>query len=290
MQTGDRDEIQAIRDELESLRTEVRASRLGRRPPWAWPTRPKFIKPLTRIGVVALMLAMPLMVSASHQFTDVPTSHTFHTAISRLYGARLTTGCTATKFCPDANVTRGQMAAFLNRGLGRGAGTEFELNDDNWQSILDFGSVADVILTPGGAPLGTGHVWVAGTVTLWTSEIGVCPCEVQAYLDADNGGRSEMYFGMIGSDMGPANPDSTASRPYATTAVSISHLFTVESGAANQFLLMVRIVPTNPPTWGGFAHGYRGALQAIYLPFGANGGNAVFPPPQDYGPPEDTRP
>src|SRR5688572_14903283 len=123
MESGDRSEIQAIRAELAGLRTQLDAVSSTAGPSW-WTratSRPRLAKRLTRVALVGLMLALPVMVSASHVFNDVPTSHTFHTAISRLYGARLTSGCTATRFCPGANVTRGQMAAFLNRGLGRGA-------------------------------------------------------------------------------------------------------------------------------------------------------------------------
>jgi hypothetical protein len=291
MHPGDGDDIQVIRDELNDLRAELDAERSARgRPWWARAGQPKLGKRLAPMGLIALMLMLPVMVSASHQFSDVPTSHTFHTTISRLYGARLTTGCATGKFCPNANVTRGQMSAFLTRGLGRGAGREFVRHDDNWQSIVDFASVADVVMSPGGTGGGTAHVWVGGTVSIWTSEAGVCPCEVQAYLDADNGGRSELYVGMIGSDMAPADPQKSNSKPYATTAVSLSHLFTVDSGASNQFLLMVKIIPTKAPTWA-FAHGFRGTVQAIYLPFGAHGGNAVFPdPPISGGPPDDPRP
>ena len=49
-------------------------------------------------------------------FTDDETSS--HEAdINRLANAGVTTGCSATAFCPTTAVTRGQMAAFLHRGL-----------------------------------------------------------------------------------------------------------------------------------------------------------------------------
>jgi hypothetical protein len=40
--------------------------------------------------------------------------------IERLYGYGITTGCTGTprNYCPDASVTRGQMAIFLMRAFG----------------------------------------------------------------------------------------------------------------------------------------------------------------------------
>jgi len=59
---------------------------------------------------------------ASASFTDVPTGHPFFQYIEALRTSGVTTGCTATAFCPDASVTRGQMAAFLARALGLGYG------------------------------------------------------------------------------------------------------------------------------------------------------------------------
>jgi hypothetical protein len=71
------------------------------------------------IGVLAaLVLSVPTAVWASHQFTDVPDSHLFHTGISWMKDHNITVGCNPpanTKFCPDDNVTRGQMATFMKR-------------------------------------------------------------------------------------------------------------------------------------------------------------------------------
>ena len=49
-----------------------------------------------------------------HPFIDVAS---FEREISWLYREGITGGCTATRFCPSNAVTRGQMAAFLNRAL-----------------------------------------------------------------------------------------------------------------------------------------------------------------------------
>lgn len=51
-------------------------------------------------------------------FTDVPTSAQFFREIEALANSGITSGCTATTFCPDTPVTRRQMAAFLSRALG----------------------------------------------------------------------------------------------------------------------------------------------------------------------------
>lgn len=69
-------------------------------------------------GVIAALLAIPAIVYASHQFTDVSSSNTFHDDIAWLADNGITKGCnppTNTEFCPGDAVTRGQMAAFMRR-------------------------------------------------------------------------------------------------------------------------------------------------------------------------------
>ena len=51
-------------------------------------------------------------------FTDVPTSHPFFRFIETLVASGITAGCGGGNFCPDAPLTRGQMAVFLSIGLG----------------------------------------------------------------------------------------------------------------------------------------------------------------------------
>jgi hypothetical protein len=68
--------------------------------------------------LVAVALAVPLSVFASHQFTDVPSSNQFHNSIDWMKDNGITVGCNPpanTRYCPNDNVTRGQMAAFMKR-------------------------------------------------------------------------------------------------------------------------------------------------------------------------------
>ncbi len=53
-------------------------------------------------------------------FTDVPTSQLFYRAIESVLHAGITTGCTATTYCPGDQVTRAQMSLFLARGVAGG--------------------------------------------------------------------------------------------------------------------------------------------------------------------------
>ena len=54
----------------------------------------------------------------SATFTDVPTTHLFYQYIEALAAAGITSGCGGGNYCPDAAVTRGQMAVFLAKALG----------------------------------------------------------------------------------------------------------------------------------------------------------------------------
>jgi hypothetical protein len=72
-------------------------------------------------AVAAVALAALVAVGAaqaSHQFTDVPNGHPFHTEIGIFRDTNITSGCTATTFCPEDFVRRQAMAAFIDRALG----------------------------------------------------------------------------------------------------------------------------------------------------------------------------
>jgi hypothetical protein len=51
-------------------------------------------------------------------FTDVPATHIFYQYIEALAASGITAGCAAGQYCPDATLTRGQMAVFLSKALG----------------------------------------------------------------------------------------------------------------------------------------------------------------------------
>lgn len=74
-------------------------------------------EPVTR-GQMAAFLNRALDLPAAPQpsgFTD--TQGTFRDDIERLRAAGITNGCAPTRYCTDDPVTRGQMAAFINRAL-----------------------------------------------------------------------------------------------------------------------------------------------------------------------------
>ena len=75
------------------------------------------IKLVLATAVLAVVL-IPAGALAMHQFTDVPDSNIFHADIDWLADNGITLGCNPPsndRYCPGANVTREQMAAFMRR-------------------------------------------------------------------------------------------------------------------------------------------------------------------------------
>ncbi len=58
----------------------------------------------------------PAPVTAT--FGDVPTNHAFFQFVEALVKSGVTGGCGGGNYCPDAPLTRGQMAVFLSKALG----------------------------------------------------------------------------------------------------------------------------------------------------------------------------
>jgi hypothetical protein len=67
------------------------------------------------ILVTAVTGGKSFAYNSTPYFTDVPPSHPFFKFIQKLRDLGITSGCSATQFCPDDSVTRGQMAVFIIR-------------------------------------------------------------------------------------------------------------------------------------------------------------------------------
>jgi len=55
---------------------------------------------------------------STQRFSDVPLTHPYYTYIEKIALRGITSGCTATTYCPDGQVTRDQMAVFIEKALG----------------------------------------------------------------------------------------------------------------------------------------------------------------------------
>jgi hypothetical protein len=83
--------------------------------------RPETDSPLERLMLRKVQVAWQRQVSpapAVASFLDVPPGHLFFQFVEALVKSGITGGCGGGNFCPDATLTRGQMAAFLAKALG----------------------------------------------------------------------------------------------------------------------------------------------------------------------------
>jgi hypothetical protein len=72
-------------------------------------------------SLASVVIGYKLQVSPAPPFAtfaDVPTDHPFFQFVEALAASGITAGCGSGNFCPDAPLTRGQMAVFLSKGLG----------------------------------------------------------------------------------------------------------------------------------------------------------------------------
>lgn len=128
---------------------------------------------LPLLAVLAVLL--PTAAVANHGFTDVPSSAFYHSDVDQMKRAGITGGCGGTNYCPDQAVTRGQMATFMNRGIGRVAqdasGGAFDIPGDFTPAVLE----DETILVPG-ASGGVQYVKADAWVKMDSLPTG-CPCD-----------------------------------------------------------------------------------------------------------------
>lgn len=138
-------------------------------------TRP--VRPFIAGIALALAIVLPTVALAADLFTDVSAGNSFKLNIENLAKSGVTAGCTATTYCPSQAVTREQMAAFLNRGLGRVTFRDLPSGAVSTTSNATFGSTSITTGIPGGAVSGaTQFVDVIAQVTITLSDSTGCPC------------------------------------------------------------------------------------------------------------------
>lgn len=186
------------------------------------------------VGVLAALALGTGVVLASHQFSDVPTNHMFHSDIDWLYDSDITAGCSATRFCPENDVTRAEMAAFLHRFAdtfagGKGpagpAGPAGPPGPPGPAASTEYG-VASIEVTKGDDPaiphaaysiaLGSPVADTTGGVFRFTCDADEAPCTIAvkaaALSDTDIGGTVlfiPRVLVMRGGDIVEPLPDQT---------------------------------------------------------------------------------
>jgi hypothetical protein len=232
------------------------------RPRWTqnWSRRRKLVAALT----LAFVLLPTAYVIGSDSFSDVPNSYPFHDAINAIYGARITTGCAPGQYCPDAPVTRGQMAAFMQRGFGRTAyvaGQDTNLTENPLISVYD---LAVLTSNTGGASGGRGFLKVDAAFTAHTFATAGCPCRVEVYLRSDDGAQSIPYYVTLPNRVSGVLETSSG-------AVTLSFPFFTSNTATLR--LKARLFESaGVPNFNIIAYG---AITALYVPFGSTGGNSL---------------
>ena len=209
--------------------------------------------------VVAIVLVLPGIALATHQFADVPTSYTFHDDIDDLYGARIGTGCGGGNYCPNNSVTRGQMAGFLNRGLGR---VDYGFVDGSLTSGTEatVGSVTVRASNPSGGAM---FVQINATANVYQSVAG-CPCEVLLWVEDEGGNTVGTY---VYADL-PAIPSGDND---ADTVVAIVGVTVVPTGVDETFTMYAQRAVGTGTTW------LYGDLTAQVIPFDGDGDAASLP-------------
>jgi hypothetical protein len=227
----------------------------------------------------AMVLALPLGVLASHQFSDVPNSNIFHGDVDALVDAGVTAGCGGGKYCPNQAVTRGQMAAFMNRlgalapgkvpvvnadrldgyhanGLTRVAGDGALTLTPITSNFPTFQTAADVVINAPAA----GFVLVdASFVAQNTAE--TCSgftCGVFARLHHVQTGDVSPY--VVVDVHGGTHPNATASVSFAFDVAAGNNTFRVE---------VARGSGAEAPGAG------NPQITALYSPFGSTGGSTL---------------
>lgn len=228
------------------------------------PARPRRTRRRLAALVVAVALAIPATVLASHQFSDVPTSNPFHGAISTLVGSGITSGCGSGRYCPKDAVNREQMAAFMTRGGGRATADGGAVT---FADAADF-YVSTVSITAGGVGGGTGFIQVTADATAATDEAGVCPCEVVIYIVDTATDEIAGVHAFVISDV--AHPTFGL----RAAAGGVNWVFRVPSGASRTFGLAADVITTTAPSDPDSAF-VMGSMSATYAPYGSTGGSTL---------------
>jgi hypothetical protein len=260
----------------DDLERRVRALELALSPkPFA--QRPARRSPAGRLLVIlaaAFTLAtLPMMAVASDRFSDVSDSHAFHDEINELWGARITRGCATNprRYCPDEAVSRGQMAGFLSRGLGR-------VTWDEGGPPTNTNAVASVTVDAPGVPGGTAYVVVVAEVFASTE---VAPSEEASpslVMFAVEKAPTPFYdheADEVGWDaafnlFGPGAPifeGGAGDALYARASKSTTEVFAVPSGESTVLDLVVHREHIDPAS----NIEIYGKLTALYVPFGEGG-------------------
>jgi hypothetical protein len=179
------------------------------------------------LSALAVMTAGPAMaVVIDGYFVDDNTSQ-FEDDIDAIAEADITRGCDAsgTRYCPSQTVTRGQMAAFLNRALGLPAPEADHFTDDSGSPFeMDINALAEAGITTGCDPEQTrfcpDSLVTRAEMATFLSRAQELPAPGRDYFADDNGSIHEGDINSIAGAGITRGCDATGTRYCPSGAVT----------------------------------------------------------------------
>ena len=211
------------------------------------------------VGLAILLPASALALVSPFSDTD---GNPFLNNIIAMANSGITTGCGGGKFCPKGNVTREQMAAFLNRAGPRASSKDFNtpLGNNPASKAADGGTVASLTVTS----LNNEYLLLSASLfTLTYPTAGTFPCE--------NVYRFQVDGSLVGQ---PTMYDRVLTQPSGSwVAPSISGQEMVAVGPGSHTVkLIYKDGAGNCSNWPG-----NGTLTAMVIPFDGNMGSIAAP-------------
>jgi hypothetical protein len=182
---------------------------------------------------LAVIIAVPVAVIAAHSFDDVPDSNQFHESIAWMQENGITIGCNPpanTLYCPEDNVSRQQMAAFMRR-LAQTDGSAGAGVTDPADTVTVSGTTYVELLTLEANATAEANVTLNGHVTLSKPDTAG---SYQVIVARDS---------CTGTIVGAGGWSSEATTESATVAVTASDVVT---GATTYVLCAAETVDTSP--------------------------------------------
>lgn len=237
----------------------------------------------TAVAIATLVLALsaPLgLALAGHTFSDVPTSHQFHGDIAAVAASGVTGGCGSNRYCPEAFVTRGQMAAFLNRlgALAPGKPPVVNADEVDGRDANELTRVAAMrtTSTSSGLPARPTYLFYGTPLSITVPTAGFVL--VTANVSVINSGGSPctanctvgMWIGHTGDENSYGYTETTID-PVGASRASLGSSVLVPVDAGENFL-DIRLTRFHGTT--GVLQGWYGTLTAVFSPFGSSGATA----------------
>jgi len=192
----------------------------------------------TIAATLALIIAVPVAVIAAHSFDDVPDSNQFHESIAWMQENGITIGCNPpanTQYCPEDNVSRQQMAAFMRR-LAQTDGSAGIGVTDPADTVTVSGTTYVELLTLESTPTAEANVTLNGHVTLSKPTDTEGSYQVIVARDSCTGT-------VVGAGGWSGGVNTEATTESATVAVTASD---VATGATTYVLCAAETVDTSP--------------------------------------------